>query len=304
MYRLSIFLLGLAFMSHTAAAQQAGVGAWETSNSNMLEWIEEQPGLGWYYNWRMDQIYSRRSQRRSVEFVPMIHGAKNINDRIQSSRRVRTLLGFNEPDGSGGSHQAEMTVSQAIALWPKLEGRGLRLGSPATTQDGTIGSGTWQRRFMTEVERRGLRVDFMAVHYYSKTGNVAAFRKWLIAVHKEYKRPIWVTEFAFIDWGQPGRASYEANAAFAQAAIRMMGELPFVERHAWFAANPYSWHGRTPSINLVDDQLRETPVGVAFQQALASTMSRQVAQLERMDTSDGPRLANLSSAQQRIPELR
>ncbi|MCS6625703.1 glycoside hydrolase family protein [Roseibacterium beibuensis] len=38
----------------------------------------------------------------------MIHGADNIGDTIRSSRRVRHLLGFYEPDGHGGSHQAGM----------------------------------------------------------------------------------------------------------------------------------------------------------------------------------------------------
>ena len=285
MHRLALILLGLFIMSHTAVAQQAGVGAWENPSYTMLKWIEKQQGLSWYYNWRSDHMYSRHSQRRSVEFVPMIHSAKNVNDRIQSSKRARALLGFNEPDGKNGNHQANMTVAQAIALWPKLEARGLRLGSPATTQSGTLGRGSWQRRFMTEAERRGLRVDFMSVHYYSTNGSVAAFRKWLIAVHKEYKRPIWVTEFAFIDWSRPNRSSYAANAAFAREAIRMMEDLPFIERHAWFAANPYPWRGQVPPINLVDNQLRPTPVGRAFQQALAESASRQVAQLQDANTN-------------------
>ena len=292
MFRLFIFILGFTVMTQTAAAQQAGIGAWENPNYTMLKWIENQRGLGWYYNWRCDQIYTRRPQRRSVEFVPMIHAAKDVNTRIESSQRVRTLLGFNEPDLRDGNRQEKMSVSQAISLWPKLEARGLRLGSPATTQGETFGRGSWQRRFMTEAERRGLRVDFMAVHYYSTTGNVAAFRKWLIAVHREYKRPIWVTEFAFIDWSNPNRASYEANATFARDAIRMMEGLPFVERHAWFAANPQPWNGRVPEINLVDNQLRPTPIGRAFQQALAEAASRQTAQLQgaNTDTAPGSRL--------------
>ena len=288
MFRLFLFLLGFTIMSHTAVAQQAGIGAWENPNFTMLKWIEKQRGLGWYYNWRCDQIYTQRPQRRRIEFVPMIHSAKDVNNRIESTTRVRTLLGFNEPDGGGGTHQAGMSVGQAISLWPKLMSRGLRLGSPATTQDGTLGRGSWQRRFMTEADRRGLRVDFMAVHYYSKSGNVAEFRKWLIAVHNEYKRPIWVTEFAYIDWSRPNRASYAANAAFAKDAIRMMEGLAFVERHAWFAANPYPWRGRVPAINLVDDQLRPPPIGVAFQQALANSLSRQTAQLQGANEADAP----------------
>ena len=272
-----LILLGFIVMSHAALAQQAGVGAWENPSYTTLRWIENQRGLGWYYNWRADQMYHKGGQRRGVEFVPMIHGASNVNDPIRSNRPVRALLGFNEPDGGSGNHQAGMSVAQAIALWPKLEARGLRLGSPATTQSGTLGRNSWQGRFMAEVERRGLRVDFMAVHYYSTDGDVNKFRNWLIAVYKAYKRPIWVTEFAQIDWNRPGRASYDANAAFVYEAVRMMETLPFIERHAWFAANPYPWKGRVPQINLVDNNLRPTPLGRAFDAVLSGRAPAQVA---------------------------
>ena len=258
-----------ALAPQAASAQEAGVGAWENPSYTTLAWIEAQDGLEWYYNWRPDEIRQDGNRRRTVEFVPMVHGAKDVGTPIRSSRRATTLLGFNEPDGHGGSHQAAMSVEEALALWPRLEATGLRLGSPATTQAGTLGPGSWQARFMAEAERRGLRVDFMAVHYYSTDGDVDAFRDWLVAVHRAYRRPIWVTEFALVDWNRPGRATYAANAEFAHGAIRMMETLPFVERHAWFAANPYPWQGRTPQINLVDDAMRDTPLGVAFREILA-----------------------------------
>jgi hypothetical protein len=280
MIKTVMFLMSLIVMTQAAFAQGAGLGAWENSRYTMLEWIEDQQGLEWYYNWRTSQMWHPGNQRRSVEFVPMIHGAEDVHSQIQSSRRARTLLAFNEPDGNAGSHQAEMTVAQAISYWPTLEARGLRLSSPATTQDGTLGRNSWQRRFMNEVEVRGMRVDFMALHYYSDNGNVTEFRNWLIAVHQEYGRPIWVTEFAYIDWRRPQLATFERNANFARDAIEMMNELPFVERHAWFAANPYLWQGRAPQINLVDDDLRRTAVGVAFDQALRGLRTQRVAILD------------------------
>ena len=73
---------------------------------NMIHWIEDAPGVGWYYNWRPDQMYTQSRVRRDVEFVPMIHGAKDVNKRIRSDLRVRHLLAFNEPDGGSGSHQS------------------------------------------------------------------------------------------------------------------------------------------------------------------------------------------------------
>ncbi|MDQ2091926.1 glycoside hydrolase family protein [Marimonas arenosa] len=273
------FCLGVLFTSLPAAAQKVGIGAWENPSKTMLEWIEDRAGLTWYYNWRPDHLWHKGGTARTVEFVPMIHSARDINKRIVSGRGVRALLGFNEPDKNNGKHQAGLSVDEAIALWPKLEARGLRLGSPATTQGGTLGKGSWQRRFMDEVERHGLRVDFMAVHYYSTNGDVAAFRRWLQKVHAEYKRPIWVTEFAMIDWSRPGAVTYEQNARFAEEAITMMESLPYVERHAWFSANPYPWKGQTPRINLVDANLKPTPVGRTFDRVLARVGARKVAGL-------------------------
>ncbi|MDU8928592.1 glycosyl hydrolase [Alisedimentitalea sp. MJ-SS2] len=277
MLRTFAFLIGFMMTAMPALAQKVGVGAWENGNRTTLDWIEDRAGLSWYYNWRTDHIWHKGGTARTVEFVPMIHSAKDVNKRITSSRRVKALLGFNEPDQKNGKHQAGMSVQEAIRLWPKLEKRGLRLGSPATTQGQTLGKGSWQRRFMTEADKRGLRVDFMAVHYYSTNGDVRAFRKWLQAVHREYKRPIWVTEFAMINWSRPGAVTYEQNARFATEAIAMMEALPYVERHAWFAANPYPWKGRTPRINLVDAKMNPTPVGRAFDRVLARFGARKVA---------------------------
>ena len=64
--------IGLMLTATAGSAQKAGVGAWENPRFTMLKWIEQTPALGWYYNWRTDQIHTKSRQRRSVEFVPMI----------------------------------------------------------------------------------------------------------------------------------------------------------------------------------------------------------------------------------------
>jgi len=262
-----VLLLLMATMATMAQAQKAGLGAWEDSRDVMLEWIEDTEGLGWYYNWRPDQIWHRGGQSRSVEFVPMIWGRADLGKPIQSNLRPTHLLGFNEPDGQR-SGQSNISVEEAIALWPQLEAYGLRLGSPAPTGGQTIGPNSWLGRFMAQADARGLRVDFIAVHYYSTNGDVADFERFLTEVYRAYRRPVWVTEYARIDWNRPGAVTYEQNAAFAQAAIPMLERLPFVERHAWFAANPYDWGGQILRLNLVDDNLQLTSLGATFVQVL------------------------------------
>jgi Glycosyl hydrolase catalytic core len=63
----------------------------------------------------------------------MIWGAGSVTTATLSQvrREGRVLLGFNEPDLSS---QSNMSVSQALALWPRLMATGMRLGSPAVAR--------------------------------------------------------------------------------------------------------------------------------------------------------------------------
>src|SRR5262249_35947653 len=74
------------------------------------------------------------------------------------------LLGFNEPDHP---QQANMTVQQALELWPHLTATGMRVGSPATAADPSL-SGSWLEKFMDGAKARGYRVDFVCVHWYGE----------------------------------------------------------------------------------------------------------------------------------------
>ncbi len=241
----TLVLAGLLLCPGLLFAGKAGIGAWENPTKSTLNRIATTPEIGWdYTSPRSDP--ARGAPGRSVEFVPMIHGRAEEGKRIVSDLPITALLGFNEPDQRSAAGGSKLSVEEALALWPRLE-------------------------------RRGLRVDFIAVHYYLTDGDVAQFERWLRAVHAAYRRPIWVTEFAYIDRRRPQAASYGANAEFAERAMRMMERLPFVERHAWFAANPYDWNGTRPKINLVTDEMRPTPLGEVFARVLRALGSSRLA---------------------------
>ncbi|WP_370571635.1 hypothetical protein [Phaeobacter sp. SYSU ZJ3003] len=53
-----------------------------------------------------------------------------------------------------------------------------------------------------------------------------------------------------------------------------------MERHAWFAANPYTWNGHTPHLNLVNDDLTLTPTGQAFDRTLSQLEALRVSSRE------------------------
>lgn len=217
-------------------------------------------------------------------FTPMIWGANDM-------KYVRapgffgsedTLLTFNEPDNRD---QANLSVSQALSYWPELMATGMRLGSPATTTAETLGTGSWLDSFMTQAEAKGYRVDFVAVHYYSTNPSVAEFKAFLEKVYEAYDRPIWVTEWALADWGNPNRFSTEQQRDFFETATQMLDELPFVERHSWFGMYDGldSWDINTA---LVDAAGNLTVVGKTFAE-LAQPIQTPVPVQKLQDGTDG-----------------
>ena len=199
----------------------------------------------------------------------MIWGRKEATDTYIAQAKAEpcpVLLGFNEPDNN---EQADMTVDEAISLWPLLESTGKRLGSPATSsKDKRTKSGSWMDQFMTQAAAKGLKIDFLAVHYYGEnTGRwdtataVADMKAFLEAMYSKYKKPIWVTEYALTKWWPVTYPSFELQAAFAKAAAEMMESLPYVERYAFFALPSYT-EGSTSYLYNKDGSITET--GAAY----------------------------------------
>jgi hypothetical protein len=249
--------------------EKIGIGTWDLDSQGTALAHVEGLGFGWYYNWHPKALWdaSGGADLLSSEFVPMIWGSSDVNsaslDYITQSS-AKTLLGFNEPDHL---NQANMSVDEALALWPELMSTGKRLGSPGTTPEGAFGEDSWLARFLQGAHNKGYQVDFAAIHYYTVDMDVAAFKADLESLYDAYGLPIWVTEWALVDWGNPDRFTLEETAAFAREAIHMMDDLPFVERHAWFGAyeGGDNWYINT---ELFDSQGQLTAVGHVFADAL------------------------------------
>ena len=116
---------------------------------------------------------------------------------------------------------------------------------------------------MHEAERRGYRVDFIAVHYYTSNPDFSAFRRRLHRIHTVYARPIWVTEWALADWLDPDRFSGNEQREFFESASEMLDDLTFVERHAWFGIYD-GLDGWDLSSGLIQER-RLTSIGETFQ---------------------------------------
>ena len=211
-----------------------GVGAWVF---NGVDRALKKSGASWYYTWAPD--HQGIISPHGVGFVPMIWGTGSVTTaNLQEVKREpsRYLLGFNEPDNAG---QSNMTPAQALALWPKLVATEKILGSPAVATSAAT-QGAWLDKFMRGARARHLRVNFIAVHWYGgdfvTSQAVQQLKSYLVAIHARYRRPIWLTEFALINFSNGvSFPTPSQQAAFVTAAARMLQGLPYLQRYAWFA---------------------------------------------------------------------
>ena len=219
-----------------------------------------QLGASWYYNWQPVS-----GSKNVPEFIPMIWSGHFVTNEIIGALRksgASALLGFNEPDLDS---QSNMTVDEAIRLWPRLQETGLRLGSPSPAQ-GYCDDGCWLDEFMEEAKKRGYRVDFIALHWYWDIRGKEAvpnLKKFLEKAHERFNRPIWLTEFGALEQEGTEKLTEAEVSAFVREALPMLESLPFLERYAWFASYTKKWK-LYPQSSLVDDSGNLTGVGRAY----------------------------------------
>jgi hypothetical protein len=205
----------------------------------------------------------------------MIWGREHVTETgLSDLKGEEVILGFNEPDERS---QSALSVDEAIALWPELMATGARLGSPATTTPGTLGKQSWLGRFMEQADDAELRVDFIAVHYYSINKDIDAFEAFLNKTYAAYGRPIWVTEWALVDWSNPDRFSFQETASFFSEAAQMLDDLAFVERHAWFGLYD-EMDGWNINTHLIDGNGALTEVGKAYLDIATDYAHRETVQ--------------------------
>jgi hypothetical protein len=167
----------------------------------------------------------------------MIWGAGDVTARNLKlvKHQGHILLTFNEPDLPA---QSNMTVTEALRLWPRLEATGMRLGSPAVA-GGAATPGSWLAKFMSRAAHRHYRVNFITLHWYGgdfdTQAAVGQLESYIQAVWNRYHKPIWLTEFALWRFDPTAFPSASQQAAFVKAATTMLQGLPYVWRYAWFA---------------------------------------------------------------------
>ena len=211
-------------------------------------------GATWCYNWGATP---QSTDCSDPLFVPMIWGSGDVGKLSSiASAGYDTVLAFNEPNKSD---QSNMTVAAAIALWPELtESPDIRVSSPAVSDDGRA----WLEDFMDQAQAQGLRVDFIAMHWYGwnegscTAGQLEGAVNWA----SQWGLPVWITEFGCMGSSNPDEKTL---LDFFDAAIPMLAKHPLVERYAWYPWNTYN--------HLYDDASGDiTALGMAFQAAPAT----------------------------------
>lgn len=205
--------------------------------------------VSWNYSWASDR---KAAQPNNIEFLPMIYGCYGLEateERLQrdvlpaiKSGKVKRLMGFNEPDKK---NQSNVNVKTAIEYWPLLEKMGIPLCSPSPARmepninDGTSQGvkGKWLQDFFYEVDKRGLRVDYVGVHWYGGL-DVDHFKAKMERLYNMYgQRPLIISEFAPANWSAKTR---EQNTRTPAAVLDFMKEvLPWLEKTEWIAG--YAW---------------------------------------------------------------
>jgi hypothetical protein len=184
--------------------------------------------VSWYYNWS-----SSTRCNVQAEYVPQVARNWGTSATAATPAKVaaagfKTILGFNEPDQAA---QANMSVADVLKAWPQFnQATFSRVGSPATSSSDQ--GKAWFQQFMTGVQQQGLRVDFIALHWYgwnagscTPTANLLEdYIKWA----EQWKKPLWITEWSC------HLQSADVTRAFYAGALAMFKRHPLVERYAWF----------------------------------------------------------------------
>ncbi len=193
----------------------------------------------WAYNWGRETSVNLPTE---VPFNPMQWGDFNwdigdsqgpleqfISEWHRNAQSTH-LLGFNEPDG--GTNQSNLTVNQAIDLWPRLERMNLPLVSPVAKSP----DAAWMTNFMTQAQGLGDRVDAIAAHNYPDPngGSSDALVNLLQAFNTAWNRPVWLTEFSAVNWSGNGTWTEEDNYNWLAEFIWRAESLPWLRHYSLF----------------------------------------------------------------------
>jgi hypothetical protein len=231
----------------------------------------------WWNNWGGGS--NTQSNQANYEYVPMWNKLNGNFTAINERTNVTHLLGLNEPDhpeqhkdDNGG---AAVTVARAVQEWPRMLESGLRVGSPACTDE------SWLYSFIDECDKLNYRVDFIAWHAYWGGKSPQQWYNDLKRISDRCGgRPIWITEWNNgANWTNEGgwerdqtsssspkplldtEANRQKQLNDITAILQVMDTASFIERQSL-----YNWVETARMIVTNSDNSNRalTPAGVYF----------------------------------------
>ena len=206
------------------------------------------PGVSWFYDWHYETADLPPSGV-SMEFIPMAWGDRQdsldgLEKYLQgAAKKPRVVLAINEPNLKD---QAFISPEKTAGLYQKIKdiadkyqlsvvGPNMSLGSPT---EGSITA-------MDPIENKQMTYTFMTpflkafffylgktdapalgLHTYGSIGEL----KWAVdSMHREFHRPIWVTEYA--EWNA---SDDKAERDYLVQATDFLERTPYVAGYAWF----------------------------------------------------------------------
>lgn len=232
--RVAFLVFALVATIPTWASEKKGVGLAELDAGARIETLD----VAWYYTWKPFPLAGAPLEK----FVPMVsggQGGKLFEEHLAYQKKqgkVPYLLVFNVPNKE---QHANKSVAEVIQLWPQLEHLADNLSTPAPSNP----MRRWFVRFIEKARQLRLKMDFMAVHYYTPP-DPKEFLDKVDATYRKYGMPLWITEFAVADWAATGhrgsnRYSDEQVLDFMKAVLPELEKRPYVVRYAWFGAGDY-----------------------------------------------------------------
>ncbi|BGP20512.1 hypothetical protein JCM10213_007670 [Rhodosporidiobolus nylandii] len=173
---------------------------------------------------------------KGVEFVPMLWSGNSPGDwatvaRQQIAAGAEYLLGFNEPDMSLDVGGSDMTVAESVAAWKKYMSplaSKAKLISPAVSNGGSPSGLTYLAEFFENCPQCYNETEAIALHWYDSATNIDYFKNYFIDAYKQFKKPIWITEFA-------GSGTVEEQTKFFKTVVGWMDDQPWIQRYGAFA---------------------------------------------------------------------
>ena len=204
------------------------------------------PGVSWYYTWHFTDS-NHAPKEAKMEFLPMVWGNRPADlaglDTYLKTNKPSRVLAINEPNLKG---QAFIDPKTTAELYLKVKTIADRHKIPVVGPHMALGSSEGDSiSAMDPIEKKTIAYTFMTpflkafLHFTGKSevsavaahsyGNFGEF-KWMVEMmHKEFQRPVWITEFA--SWQAPNDA---AEMDYMIQSVDLMERTSYVEGYAWF----------------------------------------------------------------------